>query len=95
MDGGNDNEPSLGAPALNLGWAEEYDQTAWGMAAMTVKRMTTPSRRLGRPSDIRAAEAVAPTGLALKSHGALAATQTLRCKGIECGTTCHGLRLVL
>lgn len=30
MDGDNDNEPSLGAPALNPGWAEMYDQTAWG-----------------------------------------------------------------
>lgn len=30
MDGDNDDEPSLGAPALNPGWAEKYDQTAWG-----------------------------------------------------------------
>lgn len=30
MDGDNDNEPSLGAPALNPGWAEKYDQTTWG-----------------------------------------------------------------
>jgi hypothetical protein len=29
MDGDNDNEPSLGAPALNPGWAEKYDQTTW------------------------------------------------------------------
>lgn len=29
MDGDNDNEPSLGAPALSIGWAEKYDQTAW------------------------------------------------------------------
>ena len=29
MDG--DNEPSLGAPVLNPGWAEKCDQTAWGM----------------------------------------------------------------
>jgi hypothetical protein len=27
MDGDNDDEPSLGAPALNPGWAEKYDQT--------------------------------------------------------------------
>jgi hypothetical protein len=30
MDGDNDNEPSLDAPALNPSWAEKYDQTAWG-----------------------------------------------------------------
>ena len=30
MDGDNDNEPSLGAPALNPGWTEKYDQTTWG-----------------------------------------------------------------
>ena len=31
MDGDNDDEPSLGAPALNPGWTKKYDQTAWGM----------------------------------------------------------------
>ena len=31
IDGDNDDEPSLGVPALNPGWAEKYDQTAWGM----------------------------------------------------------------
>jgi hypothetical protein len=29
MDGDNDNEPSLGAPAFYPGWAEKYDQTTW------------------------------------------------------------------
>jgi hypothetical protein len=34
MDGDNDNEPSLGAPALNLGWAEKYDHTGWGLGGL-------------------------------------------------------------
>jgi hypothetical protein len=29
MDGDNDDEPSLGARALNPSWAEKYNQTAW------------------------------------------------------------------
>lgn len=48
----NDNEPSLGAPALNPGWTETYDQTAWGMGGRAGREVGGPGHRWVRRNDI-------------------------------------------
>jgi hypothetical protein len=49
--GYNDNELCLGAPALNPGWAEKYNQTAWdGLDNSDAEDEAEPRR--ARPNDI-------------------------------------------
>jgi hypothetical protein len=50
MDGDNDDEPSFGAPAHNPGWAEKYDQTAWGRSGHDDREATDDAEpSLGAP----------------------------------------------